>query len=286
MPVHTELRPRGPYSLRVSGRGGSDATRMIVDGSYRATITVDGSLGRVHAAQRPDGTIVVAADSDAGVDHVRWVLGLDDDHSEFLQRFKDDPLLARTLVERKGLRPLRTGTVAQALLRAVAGQLIQASRAREIERRIIRRATPKLGDLHAPPTCADLARFSPAELGKLGLGARRAAALIRLCRTLDLERLKEHPSDAVASRLERERGLGPWSVGVVCLEGLGRYEHGLRRDLSLAKLASELWGRWVEPEETDVLLEPYGEWAGLASVYLIAGYAAGLVPLSRDRLAA
>ena len=286
MPVRTELRPRGPYSLRVSGRGGSDATRMVVDGTYRATISVDGKLERVHAAQRPDGTIVVAADSDAGVDHARWVLGLDDDHSEFLQRFKDDPLLARTLVERKGLRPLRTGTVAQALLRAVAGQLIQASRAREIERRIIRRATPKLGDLHAPPTCADLARFSPAELGKLGLGARRAAALIRLCRTLDLERLKEHPSDAVASRLERERGLGPWSVGVVCLEGLGRYEHGLRRDLSLAKLASELWGRWVEPEETDVLLEPYGEWAGLASVYLIAGYASGLVPLLRDRLAA
>jgi 3-methyladenine DNA glycosylase/8-oxoguanine DNA glycosylase len=286
MPVRTELRPRGPYSLRVSGRGGSDATRTVVDGTYRATISIDGNLERVHAAQRPDGTIVVAADSDAGVDHVRWVLGLDDDHSEFLQRFKDDALLARTLVERKGLRPLRTGTVAQALLRAVAGQLIQASRAREIERTIIRRATQKLGDLHAPPTCADLARFSPAELGKLGLGARRAAALIRLCRTLDLERLKEHPSDAVASRLERERGLGPWSVGVICLEGLGRYERGLRRDLSLAKLASELWGRWVEPEETDVLLEPYGEWAGLASVYLIAGYAAGLVPLSRDQLAA
>jgi 3-methyladenine DNA glycosylase/8-oxoguanine DNA glycosylase len=286
MPVRAEFRPRGPYSLRVSGRHGSDATRVVMDGTYRATASIDGTFERVHAVQQSGGTIVIAADTDAGIDHVRWVLGLDDDHSEFLERFKDDPLLARTLVERKGLRPLRTGSVAQALLRAVAGQLIQASRAREIERAIIRRATPKLGDLHAPPSCADLARFSPAELGKLGLGARRAAALIRLCRTLDLERLKEHPSDAVARRLERERGLGPWSVGVICLEGLGRYEHGLRRDLSLAKLASELWGRWVEPEETDVLLEPYGEWAGLASVYLIAGYATGLVPLSRDRLAA
>ena len=28
-------------------------------------------------------------------------------------------------------------------------------------------------------------------------------------------------------------------------------------------------GRWVETEETRELLEPYGEWAGLASVYLI-----------------
>ena len=46
-----------------------------------------------------------------------------------------------------------------------------------------------------------------------------------------------------------------------------------------AKLASELWGRWVEPEESDELLAPYGEWSGLASVYLLAGYARGLVPL-------
>jgi 3-methyladenine DNA glycosylase/8-oxoguanine DNA glycosylase len=68
---------------------------------------------------------------------------------------------------------------------------------------------------------------------------------------------------------------------VVCLEGLGRYEHGLYRDLGLAKLASALWGRWVEAEESDELLAPYAEWSGLASVYLLAGHARGLVPLPR-----
>ena len=89
---------------------------------------------------------------------------------------------------------MRTGTVAQALLRAVAGQLIQASRARQIERTIVRATTPELGGLHAPPTCADFARYSPAQLARLGLGARRAGALIRLCRTLELERLKTVPT--------------------------------------------------------------------------------------------
>src|SRR5207248_6763959 len=87
------------------------------------------------------------------------------------------------------------------------------------------------------------------------------------------------PSGAVATYLNRERGLGPWSVGVVSLEGLGSYEHGLARDLGLVKLASALWGRWVEAEETDALLVPYGEWAGLASVYLLAGFGRGLVPI-------
>src|SRR5207302_6185290 len=105
-------------------------------------------------------------------------------------------------------------------------------------------------------------------------------ALIRLCRTLDLERLKTQPTAAVAHRLNRERGLGPWSVGVVCLQGLGRYEYGLARDLGLVKLAAALAGRWVEAEESDHLLAPYEEWAGLASVYLLAGYHAGHLVLS------
>ena len=45
------------------------------------------------------------------------------------------------------------------------------------------------------------------------------------------------------------------------------------------KLASALRGRWVEAWETEELLAPYGEWAGLASVYLLAGFGRGLVPL-------
>ena len=279
MVVRAELRPKGPYSLRLSGRHASDATRVVSAGTYRATIRVGDRLERVHALQRPDGVIVVAAASEEGVDHVRFALGLDDDHSEFLERYANDPLLGDSIRQLRGLRPMRTGTVAQALLRAVAGQLIQASRARQIERTIVRATTPELGGLHAPPTCADLARHSPAELARLGLGARRAGALVRLCRTLELERLKTVPTAQVVARLTRERGLGPWSVGVVCVEGLGRYEFGLYRDLGLAKLASALWGRWVEAEESDELLARYGEWSGLASVYLLAGYARGFVPL-------
>jgi 3-methyladenine DNA glycosylase/8-oxoguanine DNA glycosylase len=281
--IAAELKPRGPYSLRVSGRLASDATRVVTRGSYRATIVGDGRLESVRAWQRTDGVVCVRAESEAGVEHVRYALGLEDDHSEFVRRFATDPLLGETIRRLRGLRPLRTATVAHALLRAVAGQLILAKRARQIERLVVRSATPALDGLHAAPTCADLGRFSPAELRDLGLGARRGASLVRLCRTLELEKLKRVPTDAAARRLERERGLGPWSVGVVCLEGLGRYERGLARDLGLVKLAAALWGRHVEAEETDELLAPYGEWAGLASVYLLAGHHAGLLGDARRR---
>jgi 3-methyladenine DNA glycosylase/8-oxoguanine DNA glycosylase len=277
--IGAELRPRGPYSLRLSARHGSDATRRVRDGVV--TIAVPGAAGLelASARQRPDGTVSIRAGSEAGLERMRFVLGIDDDHSEFLRRFAADPLLGRTVRLLRGLRPLRTQTVAHALLRALAGQLITAREARAIEHAVIRAAMPELDGLRAAPTAADLRGFSPAELRRLGLGARRGAALVRLCRGLDLEALRALPTDAAARRLERERGLGPWSVGVVCLQGLGRFERGLARDLGLVKLASALWGRRVEPEETDALLAPYGEWAGLASVYLLAGYRAGLVGL-------
>ena len=280
--IEDVVRPAGPYSLRLSARFASDATRVMRDGVLTATIPCAGGLEQARAWQRPDGAICVQAASEEGITRMRFILAVDDDHSEFLRRFGDDPLVGRATRHLRGMRPLRTATVAHALLRAVAGQLITAHEARAIEQRVVRASTRRLGDLNGPPTAAELARFAPAELCRLGLGARRGATLVRLCRGTDLEQLKTVPTDLAAARLERERGLGPWSAGVVCLQGLGRYERGLARDLGLVKLASELRGTRVEPEETDALLEPYGEWAGLASVYLLAGYGSGLVGLRRE----
>ena len=275
--VEYALRPNGPYSLRLSGRLAGDSTRVVRDGCLTAALLVDGRVELASARQAPDGTVLVRAESESGFEQLRFVLALDDDHAPFLRRFGRDPLLGEATRRLRGLRPLRVPTVAHALLRALCGQLIQSRRARAIERAIVRAASPARGDLHASPTGALLGRFSPAELRSLGLHARRGATLARLCRELDLERLRELPTHDAAARLERERGLGPWSVGVVCLQGLGRTERGLVGDLGLVKLCSALRGRRVESWETAELLEPYGEWAGLASVYLLAGWAAGVV---------
>jgi AraC family transcriptional regulator of adaptative response / DNA-3-methyladenine glycosylase II len=253
----------------------------VRDGVLTTTLR-DGERVEVATAQQlVDGRVVLRAQSDPGLERLRFILAIDDDHTEFLQRFRGDPLIGRALREFRGMRQLRMPTVAQTLLRAFCGQLIESRRARQLEHRIVRAiCEPVAGTtLHAPPTTSVLAALAPTRLRQLGLHARRAAALVRICRSLELERLHEFTTDAVAERLGRERGIGPWTVGVVCLEGLGRHERGLVGDLSLVKLMSDLRGRWVEAHETAELLEPYGEWAGIASVYLTLGYARGLVPL-------
>ncbi len=280
--IETSIRPRGPYSLRLSGTLRSDATRVVRDGLLRGVLDVEGRVEAVAAWQRLDGAVCIRAQSEAAIERLRFVLALEDDHTPFLHRFSGDPLLGRALRELRGLRPLRVATVAQALLRALCGQLIESSRARQLERRIVVAATAELEGFRAPPTSAALARFAPAELRRLGLHARRCATLVRLCGSLDLERLHDLPTARVAERLGRERGLGPWSIGVVCVEGLGRSDHGLVGDLGLVKLLSALRGRRVEAWETQELLEPYEGWAGLASVYLLSGWSRGLLPVPRS----
>jgi 3-methyladenine DNA glycosylase/8-oxoguanine DNA glycosylase len=257
--VEAVVNPRGRYVLQLGHFGGPNWHAALPRGEHAS------------ARQSIDGRVHVRATSDQALERARFMLAVDDDHSEFLRRFRKDPLLGPTVRALPGLRPHRLATVAHALLHGMCGQLVRSSRAREIERRILRAA----GTLS--PEQAELARFSPAALCAHGLASQRAAALVRVSRSLDLERLRSFPTPAVVARLSRERSIGPWTCGVVALAGLGRWDHGLVGDLGLVKLMSAIRGRWVEPAETAELLAPYAEWQGLAGGYLLAGWKRGLI---------
>ena len=261
--VEAVLRAQGPYSLRLTA--GTETWTARLAGERWAS-----------AQQSPDGRVTVRAADELAVHEARFMLALDDDTYEFHRRFARDPLLGPTVQRLRGMRTRRKATVTHAVVHAVAGQLIQASKALEIERAIIR------GCGEDPPGREALAGLSPARLTSYGLAASRAATLTRLARGLDLEGLRGRPDALV--RLERERGVGPWTVGVVALQGLGRYDTGLVDDLALVKLLASLRRRWPEPGETAELLDSYDEWQGLASIYLLQGFKRGLVPgASMDR---
>ena len=263
--VEATLSPRGPYSLRLT-TGRPHWRGALQDGGW------------AEAAQQPDGRVFVRASSEHALTDARFLLALDDDTTEFHRRFVRDPMLGPSVQTLRGLRPRRKATVAHAVLRALCGQLIQAGRALEIERAVVRACAEN------PPSRGALAGLSPAVLVRCGLAASRAATLIRLCRTLDLEALRTSQRDTALARLRRERGIGEWTVGVIALQGLGRYDAGLVGDLGLVKLQASLEGHWPDPSETARLLEPYGEWQGLASVFLLRGFELGLIPgANKDR---
>jgi 3-methyladenine DNA glycosylase/8-oxoguanine DNA glycosylase len=257
--VEDVVTPTGPYRLRLMARTGIWTGRL--PGGLVAT-----------AWQRPDGPVVVRAPDEGWLAKARFMLALDDDTGEFHERFARDPLVGPSARAFVGYRPLRRPTVAHAVVRALAGQLVEARRALALERAICRAC----GD--AVATQSALRRLAPVELRRLGLAQHRATALWRLAATIDFERLHHFPTEVVRRRLTREPAIGPWSVGVIAMEGLGRYDHAIVGDLSLVKLQASLTGRWVEGHQTAELLAPYEEWQGLAAEILLLGWARGLVP--------
>ena len=205
------------------------------------------------------------------------MLALDDDHSSSCSSVRSDRSSARHLATHcaaaaRARRDGRAGAAARVLRTADRSEAGAPARADD-HPDDLRTASPttasrrrRRSDLAAlaPHSCAPSACTRDVRLRSFACAA-----------AIELERLHDSPTAVVAARLGRERGLGPWSIGVVCLEGLGRYDYGLVGDLGLVKLLRELRGREVEGWETAELLAPYGEWAGLASMYMLAGYSRG-----------
>ncbi len=215
------------------------------------------------------------------------VLALDVDLAAFAAAFAADPRLAGPLRRLRGVVPLRTATPAHALVRAVCGQLVRARDARRFEAAILRAAgCAQVAGLLAPPDAEALRRLSPAALAASGLHPRRAEALARALRTLDLDALGALPTPALLARLRALPGIGPWTAAGVAQEGYGRTDAGLVGDLGLIRLLTLELGREASVEDTAALLERYAPWQGLASRYLIEGADAARLPASVRQLAA
>jgi 3-methyladenine DNA glycosylase/8-oxoguanine DNA glycosylase len=283
-----ELRPRGPYNLRMTLGGVRDGTLRLLEGGAELVFATAAGPAHARVAQRSDGSLQVALaapDDACALDRLRFLLAVDDDIAPFLAMAERDDLLAGRVARARGLRASRKGTCLHALVAGLAGQLVTFAEARRIERAIVRSAGRPHAGLTLSPERADLARLSAADVAASGLSSRRASALVRISGQLDLDRLLAVPPDAAAARLLRERQIGPWSVATFFLTGLGRYDRGLVGDLGLIRLCGELLGRRAEAEDTAELLARYGEWAGLASLHLLRAPAPGQERTGLGRIA-
>ena len=277
-------RSRRAGRTRSRSRRGSRATRRArsATASSRPSLAVDGPPELARAWQSPDGTVTIRAR--VGGRRASGCAGSSRSTTttpSFLRARSRRPD-ARPRVARScaACGPLRVATVAQALLRAFCGQLIEAKRARAARAddhpHALRRGPERL---HVAPTTRDLAALAPSQLRALGLHARRGAVA--------RPPLPHDRARAAARRRDRARSRRGSSASAA--SGPGRSASSASRASAATTTGSSatsgsssclraLRGRPVEGWETAELLEPYGEWAGLASVYLLAGYSRGLVP--------
>ncbi|MEW6582484.1 MAG: hypothetical protein AB1416_06965 [Actinomycetota bacterium] len=286
--VETTLYPPPPYSLRRSAPGPPCPTRRFRDGVLELVFDTSGGPARALVRQRPDGALAVrveGGDPDDAVARVRFLLAADLDLGPFLARVADDPLLGPAVRRHRGMRPLRLGSVAHALLRGVTGQLVRVVDARRAEAQAARQVARGHAGLHLAVTAAELRCLTVPGLRACGVAERRARALVRAAREVDLGRLAGLDAADVVRRLAAVPGIGPWTAGVVCLAGLGRTDHGLVGDLGLVKVLAAATGRVPDEAETARLLDRWAPFQGLASVYLVRSAAAARIPATAPQIA-
>jgi 3-methyladenine DNA glycosylase/8-oxoguanine DNA glycosylase len=232
------------------------------------------------------------------IERVRFSLAVEDDMGEFFHTFKRDPLLGPAIHHKPWVRPRRRPWPWEALCWAITSQLIQASRAAEIQRRIVRRWAPSyLPNQPAPrkrrqrywplrdvPSAAVIAGRAPAELASMDLSAGRSVAMVRCAR--EVARGRARLDDPAADRrLLAISEIGPWTIQCLGLHGRGDPDSLPAGDLAYVKLVGHLagLGRRATVEEVEEYFAPYAPFRGLAGAFALAGWhkAVGTGPPAR-----
>jgi len=234
-------------------------------------VTVRARVGSAGVRLRAESSTSAAAAY--GLDRMRFALGLDHDLTEFQRAFRHDPLLGPVIRRRPWLRPRRRPEPFEAFAWAVCEQLIEAERAFEIQRRIVRRLGPRsaCGTLRGVPGPALLAGCSPTELAACGLAPKRSVALVRAAREVASGRADLDAGEPAWQRLRRIPNIGAWTLEKLALHGQGRDDQLPAGDLAYLKLVGSLaeLGRRASEAEVRAFFAPYAPYAGLAGLYAL-----------------
>jgi 3-methyladenine DNA glycosylase/8-oxoguanine DNA glycosylase len=294
--LDAEVRPPSP--VRLPSRGGGDGV-LRAGTAVGRLLHVDGAPIVIRAWRSGGGRIGLRAEAldpalvsypgepggerppagrdqlETAIARARFMLWLDEDLTPFFRRFRSDPLLASVIHRKPWLRPRRRPWPWEALAWAITEQLIEASRASEVQRRMIRAWGPRssIAGLTDVPSAATFAGRAPAELVSMDLSEARALALIRCAADTASGRADLASPDSDA-RLLSIREVGPWTVQCLALHGRGDPDALPAGDLAYIKLVGRLaeLGRRATVEEVAEFFAPYAPYRGLAGTFALVGH--------------
>lgn len=165
---------------------------------------------------------------------LRRMLGTDVDLGPFYERAGDAPAAFRPLVERfRGLKPPRTACFWETCVNTIPYQQLSLQSALTVLSRLIRATSEpvRLRDtiLYPLPEPARLLRLSEPEIRAFGLSGAKARALREAAEAIRTGAVEEPALDAfdsaaLARRLQKMRGVGPWTAALMLLRGFRRLE--------------------------------------------------------------
>ncbi|MFL5873207.1 MAG: DNA-3-methyladenine glycosylase 2 [Solirubrobacterales bacterium] len=296
--AEAEVRPPSPFRLP---RGSSDRTLRVRGGVAARLLHVEGSPVLIRAWQPARGRVRFRAEAVApervarpsialppcpgpagreqleeAIERMRRALWVDVDLTEFQRRFRRDPLVGPLIRRLPDFRPKGRPWPWEALAAAVVGQLIEASRAATIERRIAGRWGSRLGEgreaLRDVPGPEAIAGRAPAELEQMDLVGKRALALRRLACDVAAGRCRIEDPRADARLLAMPQ-IGPWTVQCLGLFGRNELDALPAGDLAYIKLVGRLRGegRRATVPEVEEFYAPYEPYRGVVGALTLAG---------------
>ncbi len=270
------LRYRSPYhwpsTLAFLAARCIPGIETCLDGTYRRTLVIAGRHAVLHAT--PSGSQYLRVRLEGVPAHaipglaarLRRVFDLDADPARISAELSRDPLMARLLQERPGLRVLQGWDACEQAMRTVLGQQVSVAGAMTLAGRLVQRhgvplRWPAPGLSHVFPALPVLAA---AQFDGMGMPQARAATLGTLASALLAEPgllRRGQVLDQLLRNLCQLKGIGPWSAHYLALRQAGAADALPLGDVALIKALRLLEGDDAQLAQRALAWRPWRAYA-------------------------
>ncbi len=203
----------------------------------------------------------------------RRIFDLDADPTAIAAQLRSDPLLAPRIERTRGLRVPGAWDGFELGVRAILGQQVSVAGASTLAGRLVERFGEALPRAIARPGLASLfpsaQRLANADIGAIGMPARRANAIRALARAVTdgvLDLRPEADIEAAREALRALPGVGPWTVEYIAMRALRDPDAFPTGDLVLRRAASS--GAPLTTRALEARSEPWRPWRAYAALAL------------------
>lgn len=257
------------------------------EGAYRRTLRLPHGHGIVTLRPLPDHVACRLAltdlrDLSTAISRCRRLLDLDADPVAVDDLLRGDPVLAPLVDKDPGRRVPRTVDASELAVRAVLGQQVSTAAARTHAARLVGAHGEPVGDpagglTHLFPSPAALASVDPATLALPRARRVTLTTLIAALASGEIDLGAGGDWDLARARLSALPGLGPWTVEIIAMRGLGDPDAFVPTDLGIRGAARAL-GLPATPAALTRRAGAWRPWRAYAVQYL---WATGDHPVNR-----
>jgi AraC family transcriptional regulator of adaptative response / DNA-3-methyladenine glycosylase II len=272
------LRFRPPYHwdgmLRFLAARATPGVESVAEGTYRRTISVQGSHGFIDVSLDPENDTLVLGVQFGDpralffiVERIRAMFDLNADWSSIVPSLKADPVLGKWVNAEPGLRVPGCWNGFELAIRAILGQQITVKGATALAGTLVRtfgQPVSGAGNLtHLFPTPEILAE---ADLGRIGMPRSRSATIRSFAKAVCQGQVTFEGivgTDEFLAHLCEIPGIGNWTAQYIAMRALGEPDAFPSGDLGLLRALG-----LENPRDLERRAEAWRPWRAYATMYL------------------